>query len=193
MKGIPIVVGTTLIILGLILANFGVYEYTAEVPKTETNILFSNISISGIGDYAVKDIDLRQNSIANLQGEISAPGSSTTSSINLFVMNNNEYQKWKNGDKKVEYILSREKVERFNETFLSPQNGTYYIVFDNTQDPNYKKEVTLSAKYTYEIKVQEKRRDETLTQLGYPLSIIGAIILVYGLLSKHPTVWDYSK
>jgi len=190
MRAIPTFAGAAILVIGLLMMNLGAYKYTVEVPRTETRIIFNEIRLSPIGDYAVKDVDLRQGYLVNLQGSVALPGSNSSGIINLYVMNNNEYQRWRNGEKNIDYVLSLERIERFNETFVSAQNGTLYILFDNTIDPKYKKEVTLSAKYSFETMVPESREEKILTQAGYPLAILGVISLVYGLVRKPVVRWE---
>jgi hypothetical protein len=64
------------------------------------------------------------------------------------------------------------------------------VIFDNRYDPKYKKEVTLSVKYTFETKVPETREESILKQAGYPLMILGAISLAYGLVRKPVVRWE---
>ncbi len=190
MRAIPIFAGAAALVMGLLMMNFGAYTYTVEVPRTETRVILNGIKLSPIGDYAVKDLDLRQGYLVNLQGSVAVPGSNTSGIINLYVMNNDEYQRWRNGEENINYVLSRERIEKFNETFVSGQNGTFHILFDNTIDPKYKKEVTLSAKYSFETMVPEIREEKILTQAAYPLAILGVISLVYGLARKPVVRWE---
>ncbi len=81
-------------------------------------------------------------------------------------------------------------MERFNLSFVSGGNGTFHILLDNTIDPMYKKEVTLSAKYSYQTTMPEVREETMLKQAGYPVAIIGVIVLVYGLARKPIVRWE---
>jgi len=190
MRATPTFAGAAILVIALLMMYFGAYTYTVEVPRTETRIIFTEIKLSPIGDYAVKDLDLRQGYLVNLQGSVTVPDSNSSGIINLYVMNNNEYQRWRNGEKNIDYVLSRERIEEFNETFVLGQNGTFHILFDNTIDPKYKKEVTLSAKYSFETMVPENREERILKQAGYPLAILGVISLVYGLVRKTVVRWE---
>lgn len=190
MRAGPTFGGLAILIIGLLLANFGTFTYTAEVPKTETKIVFNNERISSIGDFNSKEIYLEQGWIFNVEGEVSIPDSNKSGQIDFFIMNNTEYQRWKTGEKNIEYVIRKEKVSRFNETFIPKNNETYYLVFDNSEDPTYKKAVTFSGKYVFETITEEIRDEDLLKQAGYPLVIIGAAFLIYGLIRKPEIRWE---
>jgi len=190
MRAPPTFGGIALVVIGLLMINFGAYTYTVEVPKTETRLVFEKTKLTPIGDFAVKEIELQEGWVVNLDGKVGIPDSSSKGEIDLYVMNENEYQKWKVGEKNVNYVVRRERIEEFNETFVSTENGTFYILLDNRPDPKYKKEVTLSARYTFETKVPETREERILTQAGYPLVALGAVSLIYGLVRKPVVRWE---
>jgi hypothetical protein len=190
MRAAPTFGGLAILALGLLMLNFGVYTYTVQVPKIETRILFDKERISSIGDFAGKELNLQKDWILRIEGEVRVPDTNSSGEINLYVMTTREYQRWRAGEKNIEYIIRREKVERFNETLVSAENETTYVIFDNRYDPKYKKEVTLSVKYTFETKVPETREESILKQAGYPLMILGAISLAYGLVRKPVVRWE---
>ncbi|MEM3003920.1 MAG: hypothetical protein QXO25_01615 [Candidatus Bathyarchaeia archaeon] len=190
MRAMSTLAGAALLVVGLLMAYFGVYTYTVETPIVETRTIFDGLRLGPIGDYAVKDIELREDYLVNLQGSVTVPGSNSSGVVNLYVMNSDEYQRWRNGEKNIEYLFSRERVERFNVSFSSGENGTFHIVLDNTIDPMYKKEVTLSAKYSYQTTLPEVREEKMLKQAGYPVAVLGVLILVYGLLRKPVVRWE---
>jgi hypothetical protein len=63
-------------------------------------------------------------------------------------------------------------------------------LFDNREDPTYKKAIIFSGKYIFETKVEEIREENILKQAGYPLAIIGAAFLIYGLIRKSEIRWE---
>ncbi|WP_455278019.1 hypothetical protein, partial [[Eubacterium] cellulosolvens] len=146
--------------------------------------------IPSIGDFDTREIYLEQGWVVNVEGKISVPDSNESGQIDFFIMNSNEYQKWKTGEKNIEYVIQQEKVSRFNESFTPNKNETYYLLFDNRQDPTYKKGVTFSVKYVFETKAEEIREEDILKQAGYPLAIIGAAFLIYGLIRKPEIRWE---
>ncbi len=190
MRAAPTFAGIAILIVGLLMINFGAYTYTVQVPKTETRTIIDKERIPSIGDFAVKEVNLQKNWIVNLEARVRVPETNSSGEINLYVMNAREYQRWRAGEKNVDYIIRLEKVERFNETFVSAENGTTYILFDNRFDPKYKKEVTFSARYTFETKIPETREERILTQAGYPLVVLGVISLAYGLVRKPVVRWE---
>ncbi|WP_455369787.1 hypothetical protein [[Eubacterium] cellulosolvens] len=190
MRAGPTFGGLAILIVGLLLTNFGSFTYTVEVPKEETRIVFNNEIISSIGDFDTREIYLEQGWVVNVEGKISVPDSNESGQIDFFIMNSNEYQKWRTGEKDIEYIIQQEKVSRFNETFIPNKNETYYLVFDNREDPTYKKAVTFSGKYVFETIVEEIKEEDILKQAGYPLAIIGAAFLIYGLIRKSEIRWE---
>jgi hypothetical protein len=190
MRAAPTFAGIALLAVGLLMINFGAYSYVVDVPKIETHLLFDKVKLSPIGDFAVKDVYLQQNWIVNLDGKVQVPDSNKSGQIDLYVMNDKTYQSWKNGQKNISYVLQRQKVDIFNETFISLENGTFYILFDNSLDPTYKKEVTISARYTSESMVPEARQERILTQIGYPIAVLGVISLIYGVVRKPVVRWE---
>lgn len=190
MRGAPTFGGLAILVVGLLMINFGAYTYTIEVPRIETRPILSGERLSQIGDFVSKEIDLRNTWIVNLEGKVGIPGSNGSGAIDLYVMNSREYQRWRNGEKNSEYLVKRERVESFNETFVPTENGTYYVTFDNRFDPKYKKEVTFTARYTFETRVRETRQEDILTRIGYPLAVLGVISLIYGLVRKPDVKWE---
>ncbi|MBS7625729.1 hypothetical protein KEJ51_01610 [Candidatus Bathyarchaeota archaeon] len=190
MRALPMFGGAAMIILGLLMINFGVYTYKIEVPKFETRVLFDHLKIQQIGDFAVREIEMQSKWSVCLEGEVNIPSSTEKGKISLFVMNNTEYQKWRGGVKDVRYIVKEEGVSNFNVTVNIDRNGFYYILLDNRDDPTYKKDVTLTLRYTFETKVPELREDRTLISIGYPIVILGVIGLVYGLIRKPEVRWE---
>lgn len=190
MRAGPTFGGLAILIVGLLLANFGAFTYTVEVAKDETKIVFNNERIPSIGDFVAREIHLEQGWVVNVEGKISIPDSNESGQIDFSIVNSSEYQKWKNGEKDIEYVIRKEKVSRFNETFIPEKNETYYLLFDNREDPTYKKAIIFSGKYIFETKVEEVREENILKQAGYPLAIIGAAFLIYGLIRKSEIRWE---
>jgi len=190
MRAGPTFGGLAILIVGLLLANFGSFTYTVEVPREETKIVFNNERIPSIGDFVVREIYIEQGGIFNVEGKISIPYSNESGQINFFIMNSSEYQKWKIGEKDIEYVIQQEKTSRFNETFIPKKNETYYLLFDNREDPTYKKAVIFSGTYVFETITEEVREEDILKQAGYPLAIIGAAFLIYGLIRKPEVRWE---
>ncbi|WP_455281476.1 hypothetical protein [[Eubacterium] cellulosolvens] len=190
MRAGPTFGGLAILIVGLLLANFGAFTYTVEVAKDETKIVFNNERIPSIGDFVAREIYLEQGWVVNVEGKISIPDSNESGQIDFSIVNSSEYQKWKNGEKDIEYVIRKEKVSRFNETFIPEKNETYYLLFDNREDPTYKKAIIFSGKYIFETKVEEIREENILKQAGYPLAIIGAAFLIYGLIRKSEIRWE---
>ncbi|OGD53199.1 hypothetical protein A3K80_04755 [Candidatus Bathyarchaeota archaeon RBG_13_38_9] len=190
MRAGPTFGGLAILIVGLLLANFASFTYTVEVAKDETKIIFNNERIPSIGDSVAREIYLEQGWVFNVEGKISIPDSNESGQIDFFIMNSSEYQKWKTGEKDIEYVIRREKVSRFNETFIPQKNETYYLLFDNSEDTTYKKAVIFSGRYIFETKAEEIREEDILKQAGYPLAIIGAAFLIYGLIRKPEVRWE---
>ena len=190
MRAGPTFCGLAILIVGLLLANFGSFTYTVEVPKAETKIVFNNESIPSVGDFVTREIYLEKDWVFNIEGKISIPDSNESSQIDFYIMNSSEHQKWKTGEKDIKYVIRKEKVSRFNETFIPKNNETYYLVFDNREDPTYKKAVIFSAKYVFETLTEEIREEDILKQAGYPLAIIGAAFFIYGLIRKPEIHWE---
>jgi hypothetical protein len=190
MRAGPTFGGLTILIIGLLLANFGSFTYTVEVPKEETKILFNNETIPSIGDFDTREVYLEKDWIFNVEGKISIPDSNESGQIDFLIMNSSEHQKWKTGEKDIKYIIRQEKVSRFNETFIPKKNETYYLLFDNREDPTYKKAVTFSGKYVFETIAEEIKEENILKQAGYPLAIIGATFFIYGLIRKPEIRWE---
>ncbi|MGQ9542862.1 MAG: hypothetical protein ACUVTM_02055 [Candidatus Bathyarchaeia archaeon] len=190
MRALPMFGGLAMVILGLLMINFGVYTYTVEVPRVETRVVFDHLKIQQIGDFAVREVELQSKWTVYLEGKVNIPSSVEKGEITVFVMNSSEYQKWMGGEKDIKYIIKEDRVSNFNSTMVVERGGVYHIILDNRYDPTYKKDVTITVRYAFEAKVPESREERILTLAGYPIVVLGVIGFIYGLIRRPEVRWE---
>ena len=93
MRAGPTFGGLAILIVGLLLANFGSFTYTVEVAKDETKIIFNNERIPSIGDFVAREIYLEQGWFFNVEGKISIPDSNESGQIDFFIMRNGKLER----------------------------------------------------------------------------------------------------
>ena len=188
MRAQPFFLGIAILALGLLLVFFGTQTVTIDVPKTQTEVLFDRSTLT-VGDVAHRSAELNENLTVICSGIVRIPSSNDSGDISFYVMNSADFQKWESGDRNIDFIVQRLRVDRIEASFVTSQKDTYYFVFDNSHSTLFKKEVTFSAYYEFTSMEHQTLEDRTFNTYGYPLIIVGAVVAVYGLVRKHEVRW----
>ncbi|MCZ2845200.1 MAG: hypothetical protein O2U61_01680 [Candidatus Bathyarchaeota archaeon] len=180
--------GISLVILGILMILFGSYTYTINIPIVESNTVFDKISFT-VGDVKVYEADFFENVTVTCNASINIPTTGDAGDINFFVLRGEEFQRWKNGEKDVIFIIELTMIKSINTSFQTDKQGTYYFIFDNTFSELYKKEVTFSSTMEYLTYVEEIRENNSIVYIGYFAVVFGVIVTVYGLIRKPEVTW----
>jgi hypothetical protein len=105
--------------------------------------------------------------------------------VQFLVFDANNYQSWAAGQQS-SYVFSGDQQGHSNFTFNTGSGGVYHFVFDNRASL-YKKYVTLTVSYK-EISTSHQP-DPRTHYVGWGVSAVGLIILIYGLVRKPPIPW----
>lgn len=188
MRAQPFFLGIIVLALGLLLVFFGTQTLTIDVPRTQTEVLFDRSTLT-VGDVAHRSAELNENLTVFCSGIVRIPSSNDSGDISFYVLNSADFKKWESGDRNIDFIVQRLRVDRIEASFVTSHKDTYYFVFDNSHSTLFKKEVTFSAYYEFTTMEQQTLEDRTFNTYGYPLIIVGAVIAVYGLVRKHEVRW----
>ncbi len=188
MRAGPFFGGIVIIALGLLLLLFGTQIITIDVPHTETKTLFDTSTLT-VGDTYQKSAELAANLTVRCSGSVKIPSSNESGDISFYVMDRGNFEKWHAGDRTVDFMVQKPTISKIDVSFITAHADTYYFVFDNTYSPLFKKEVTFTASFEYTTIQHETREDRTLNNYGYPIAIVGAILMIYGLIRKPEVRW----
>jgi len=109
--------------------------------------------------------------------------------MNFFVLDGPNFEAWKQRQPDVQYLVKvTQAPSRFEFSFATPKNGTYFFVFENYYS-TMKRGVSLSARYQYVKVIKEQYADYTFAYIGVGIALVGAIVLTYGLLKKPEIRW----
>jgi len=138
-----------------------------------------------VGDVADRPYSLPAGvSVFGALGVTQAP-TNRSSDVQFLVFDNTGYQNWAAGQQS-NFIFSGDQQGNSNFTFHTNNSGVYHFVFDNRASL-FKKYVTLSVSYN-EVSTSHQP-DTRVPYVGWGLSTVGLIFLVYGLVRKPPISW----
>jgi len=176
--------GVALVVLGLLVITIIAPIITVEVQEVH------QISVEPHAEFLVGDTVDRSYALpkeTNVIGTVfvtEAP-SNRTSEISFLVFDAENYQRWTSGGL-ANALYSRENQGQFNFTFKTESSGQFYFVFDNRASL-YKKYVVLTI--AYDEVTTEHVPDARVSYVGWGVAIMGALVLVYGLVRKPPVTW----
>ena len=187
MRAKPTFLGLAILLLGILLISLSYRTYMVEVKKIKKEPLIEKSKFI-VGDFKVLQKYLTSGYSIVCYGKVYIPETGNLSDINFYIMDEENYGKWFKG-KNAEALLEKKKVTILNVSIPITSNGTYYFIFDNTYAELYKKEVEFEAYKQYEVIEAEPTQMKTLINLGLPLTFIGLIIMIYGILKKPEITW----
>lgn len=176
--------GITLLVLGvLMLTVLGQYVpmEIQQVAKHEVE----HEAVFLVGDLAHRSYSLPGGiTVVGTVSATQAPSNQSTD-IRFLVFDDENYQKW-TSKAQPDALYSSDNPGLSNFTFSSRNSGVYHFVFDN-QASLFKKYVTLSVAYN-EVSIS-RVPDPRVGYLGWVLVVVGAMVLVYGLVRRAPIPW----
>jgi hypothetical protein len=187
MRAGPTFLGLAILLLGILLISLSYKPYTIEVKKVKTEPLIEKSTFI-VGDFKVFQRYLATGRSVVCYGKVYIPETGNLSDINFYIMDEENYGEWFKG-KSAKPLLEKKRVTILNASLPIAKNGTYYFIFDNTYAELYKKEVEFTAYTQYEIIEEEFTQAKELASIGFPFTLIGAIIMIYGILKKPKVTW----
>lgn len=184
----PTITGALLLILGILAVTTLSQYVTVQVQQTERHDLEPHAQFL-VGDVADRPYTLP--AAANIIGTVDVTQALSTNEndsgkFHFIVLDDANYQNWGAGSQ-ANPVFSSDQEGLFNYTFIAPASGVYHFVFDNRQSPS-KKNVVLTV--SYDEVLTSRVPDTRMTPVGYALMILGALILIYGLLRKPQIIWS---
>jgi hypothetical protein len=177
-------IGTILLVSGILLLTIVGQYVTVEVQVVQRHDVESQAEFL-VGDVTDRSYSLPAGvSVFGTLGVTQAP-TNRSSDIQFLVFDNTNYQSWAAGQQS-SFIFSGDQQGRSNFTFSTSNSGVYHFVFDNRASL-FKKYVTLSVSYN-EI-TTSRQPDPRTPYVGWGLSAVGVVLLVYGLVRKPPISW----
>lgn len=176
--------GIALLGLGMLLvAAIGPYV-TVEVQQIQRRPVEPHAEFL-VGDFIDKPYNLPAS--VNVIGTLSGTQAPTneTSDIRVLVFDAENYQRWSSTGQ-ASSVYSADKQGKLNFTFKIDKEGIYHFVFDNRASL-YKKYVVLTI--AYDEVVTQRVPDTRVGYVGWALAVVGAVILVYGLVRKPAITW----
>jgi len=184
----PTIAGLILILLGFIASLYGGRTYLKNVPRTVTDTFQVGRDVKNESFWA-HDFRFEASTLVVGNGIVSSEATGQPGSIDFLVLDSGNFQSWRQRQTGVQYIVRLLQTEaKFNFSFTTPRNDTYYFVFDNYYS-TVKKNVSLSIQYQYVKISREPFTDYTMTYVGLASTVLGTTALAYGLLKKPEIRW----
>jgi len=177
-------IGVVFLVAGILLLTVVGQYITVEVQVVQQH------DVESRAEFLVGDVTDRPYSLpagVSVFGTLDVTQAPTNSSsdVQFLVFDNTNYQNWAAGQQST-FIFSGDQQGSSNFTFTTNNSGVYHFVFDNRASL-FKKYVTLSVSYN-EVSTSW-RPDPRVPYVGWGLSVVGLIILVYGLVRRPPIPW----
>ena len=177
-------IGVILLVAGILLLTIAGQYITVEVQVVQRHDVESRAGFL-VGDVMDRPYSLPAGVVVLGTVDVTQAPSNSSSDVQLLVFDNADYQNWAAGQQS-SFVFSGDEQGHSNFTFNTNNAGTYHFVFDNRASL-FKKYVTFSVSYN---EVSTSRQPDPRTPyVGWGLSVIGLILLVYGLVRKPPIPW----
>jgi len=184
----PVIAGAVLILLGFTASLYGGRTYLRDVPRTITDTFQVGRDVKN-GSFWAHDVRFEASTLVVGNGAVSSEVAGQVGSIDFFVLDSANFENWRQRQPGVQYIVKLVQTQaKFNFSFATPRNDTYYFVFDNYYSA-VKKNALLNVRYQY-VKISgEPFTDYTATYVALVLAMAGTTALAYGLLKKPEIRW----
>ena len=184
----PTIAGALLLVLGVLAITILSQYVTMQVQQTERHDLEPHVQFM-VGDMADRPYTLP--ATANILGTVDVTQALSTNEndsgkFHFIVLDDANYQKWSSSSQ-ANPIFATDQQGLFNYTFTAPASGVYHFVFDNRQSPSKKNVVLMVA---YDEVLTSRVPDTRIVPVGYALMILGALLLIYGLIRKPQIIWS---
>ena len=184
----PMIAGVVLILLGFAMSLYGGRTYLRDVPRTIADTFQVGRDVKN-GSFWAYDVRFEASTLVAGNGVVSSEIAGQASSIDFLVLDSANFENWRQRQPDVQYIVKMVQTQaKFNFSFATPRNDTYFFVFDNYYSA-IKKSVLLSVRYQYVRIIKEPFTDYTATYVALVLAMVGTAALAYGLLKKPEIRW----
>jgi len=141
------------------------------------------------GSFWAHDVRFEASTLVAGNGVVSSEIAGQASSIDFLVLDSANFENWRQRQPDVQYIVKMVQTQtKFNFSFATPRNDTYFFVFDNYYSA-VKKNVLLNVRYQYVRIIKEPFTDYTATCVALVLAMVGTTALAYALLKKPEIRW----
>lgn len=176
--------GILILVIGGLLFTYGGQFITMMVQNTQRT------DVEPHAEFLVGDVVQRS---YTLPGTVSAFGvvkitqapTNQSGDMRFLVFDDVNYQKWTTGGQ-ADLAYSANNQGQFNFTFSTGKSGLYHFVFDNRASV-FKKYVVFSMSYNETVKSQIA--DPRIQNFSWIVLLVGAVLLVMGLVRKPPLRW----
>jgi len=184
----PMTVGVVLILLGFATSLYGGRTYLRDVPRTVADTFQVGRDVKN-GSFWAHDVRFEASTLVAGNGVVSSEIAGQASSIDFLVLDSANFENWRQRQPDVQYIVKMVQTQtKFNFSFATPRNDTYFFVFDNYYSA-VKKNVLLNVRYQYVRIIKEPFTDYTATYVALVLAMVGTTALAYALLKKPEIRW----
>jgi len=181
-------VGVVLILLGFATSLYGGRTYLRDVPRTVADTFQVGRDVKN-GSFWAHDVRFEASTLVAGNGVVSSEIAGQASSIDFLVLDSANFENWRQRQPDVQYIVKMVQTQtKFNFSFATPRNDTYFFVFDNYYSA-VKKNVLLNVRYQYVRIIKEPFTDYTATYVALVLAMVGTTALAYALLKKPEIRW----
>jgi hypothetical protein len=184
----PTVAGAILVLLGVLGTQYGTQTYFKDVPTNIVDTFQVGVDVKE-RDFWFHSFRFEGATIVAGNGTASIVDYGKSNDMNFLVLDSMNFEGWKRRQPGVKYLVEiGQAPTRFDFSFTTAKNDTYYFVFDNYYS-TVRREVSLAVRYQYVKITKELRTDYTLAYGAAGLAIVGAIVLTYGVLKKPEIRW----
>ena len=177
-------IGAILLVAGILLLTVVGPYITVQVQVVQRHTVDSHVEFL-VGDVTDRPYSLPAGVSVFGTLDVTQAPTNSSSDVQFLVFDNTNYQNWASGQQST-FLFSGDQQGNSNFTFNTNNSGVYHFVFDNRASL-FKKFVTFSVSYN---EVSTSRQpDPRVPYIGWGLSVVGLIILAYGLVRKPPIPW----
>jgi len=184
----PTVAGVILVALGVVGGFYGRQTYLRDVSKTTTDSfqVSADVKETSYWQYGFR---FETSTSVSGNGTVTSGVTGQSGEVSFLVMDRTNFENWKLRQPGVQFLVKIPQAPaRFEFSFTTTKNETYYFVFDNYYS-SVKQDASLVVRYQYVKIVKEPYVEYTYAYGGVGLAILGAIVLSYGLLKKPEIRW----
>jgi uncharacterized membrane protein len=175
--------GLVLILIGSVLAFIGPWKETTLIPATlDQDLTISDEELFYVdgNDFVAISAELGRNSSAEGYFRV------YYGSIRFFVVDEENFQEWRNGRSYVEFLFEYEDAKNGKFTLRLKEEGEYHFVFDNTGREKLKRVYFEASAQWVESGFMETIRNNFLpVYVGIASLVCGIIIVIVGLRTQE--------
>jgi hypothetical protein len=180
--------GITIFLVGILLFAFGTQTSIVYDLKIDKGNLIEPIYFS-VENFYIMERNIQKNTTITCLGKIETLGINNQSDINFYILNEENFKKWKAREENVNYKLRLLRVKEFNTSLVIDKDDTYFFIFDNSYSFS-KKEVKFQAMYQQAILIPKESKSYEWNNFGIILAILGLVLTIYGVIKKEPIPWS---